>query len=157
MKQLVNQLLKLFIEQKITVAFAESVTCGLASHQLNISNGTSEVFMGSVICYNEKVKTHLLGISAYLLKKHTAESQEVSDALVKHLPRLIKADMYAAITGLAAPGGSETSSKPVGTVFISLLYKGKLVRQKKTFKGSPLQIKKQACEEVYQLMIGQLR
>ena len=157
MKELVNQLLKLFADKKTRIALAESVTCGLASHQLNISDGTSEVFMGSVICYNEKVKTDLIGISPSLIKKYTAESQEVTDALVENLPKLIDAEMYAAITGLAAPGGSETESKPVGTVFFSLMYQGKITRQKKLFKGSPLQIKKKACEEVYKLMMARLQ
>ena len=157
MKKLVSTLLKLLIEKKLTIAFAESVTCGLASHQLNIVKGTSEAFMGSVVCYNECVKTNLLGIDSSLIDQYTAESQQVTDALAKNLHQLFDADMFAAITGLAAPGGSETSSKPVGTIFFSLMYKGRLVRQKKFFSGTPLQIKKKACEELYKLMLRELK
>jgi PncC family amidohydrolase len=69
MKSIVNQLVKLLIERKLTIALAESVTCGLASHQLNIVKGTSDAFMGSVICYNEKVKTDLLKVKPSLIKK----------------------------------------------------------------------------------------
>ena len=156
MKALVKKLIKTLIEKKLTVAFAESVTCGLASNQLNSTPGTSEIFMGSIVCYNEKVKMNLLNVKPSLIKKYTAESQEVTDALVKNLPQLIDADIYVAITGLDADGGSETPEKPVGTVFFSYLYKGKIVRRRKKFDGSPLSIKKQACEEVYQLILDEL-
>jgi nicotinamide-nucleotide amidase len=156
MKSLVQKLIKLLIEKKLTVSFAESVTCGLASHQLNITEGTSKIFMGSIICYNEKVKMNLMKVKPSLIKKYSAESQEVTDALAKNLPQLIDADIYVAITGLDADGGSENPEKPVGTVFFSLLYKGKLVRLRKKFDGEPLDIKKQACEEVYHMIIDQL-
>jgi PncC family amidohydrolase len=153
MKSIVQQLLQLLGDKKLTVAFAESVTCGLATHQLNISEGTSEVLMGSIVCYNEKVKIDLLQVDPSLIKKYTAESQEVTDALVNNLPRLIEADIYGAITGLCVPGGSETEEKPVGTVFFSVLHNGKLIRRRKVFEGSPLKIKEEACEELYKIII----
>jgi PncC family amidohydrolase len=156
MKSLVKKLIKTLIEKKLTVAFAESVTCGLASHQLNITTGTSKVFMGSIVCYNEKVKIDLLNVKPSLIKKYTAESQEVTDALVKNLPQLIAADIFVAITGLDADGGSESPEKPVGTVFFSYLHKGKIVRRRKIFKGTPMVIKKNACEEVYNLILEEL-
>lgn len=156
MKSLVKKLIKTLIEKKLRVAFAESVTCGLASNQLNITPGTSEVFMGSIVCYSEKVKMNLFNVRPSLIKKYTAESQEVTDALVKNLPQLIDADVYVAITGLNADGGSETVEKPVGTVFLSFLYKGKIIRRRKKFNGSPSSIKKQACKEVYQLILEKL-
>ncbi len=157
MKKIVKQLLELLIEKKLTVAFAESVTCGLASHQLNITAETSQAFIGCVVCYNEEVKKTLLKVSSSLVEKYTTESQEVTDALAKNLPQLFNADMYAAITGLASPRGSETESKPVGTVFFSLMYQGKLTREEKLFKGSLLKIKKQAYEELYKLMLNELK
>ncbi len=156
MKSLVKKLIKLLIEKKLTVSLAESVTCGLASNELNCTTGTSDVFMGSIICYNEKVKIDLLKVDPELIKKYTAESQEVTDALATNLQQLIHADIYVAITGLNADGGSETPEKPVGTVFFSLLYKGNLVRCRKLFKGTPLRIKKEACKQVYKMIIAEL-
>ena len=153
MKALVQKLMKVLTEKKLTLAFAESVTCGLAAHELNITPGTSKTLMGGVICYNEKVKTDLLKVDAELIKKFTAESQEVTDAMAQNLPQLIKADIYVAITGLNADGGSETPEKPVGTVFFSLLINGKLVQRRKLFNGSPMEIKKKACKEAYMLIL----
>lgn len=156
MKSLVQKLIRRLAEKKLTVAFAESVTCGLASHQLNITPGTSEVFMGGIVCYNKKVKTNLLKVDPSLIEKYTAESQEVTDALAKNLPKLIDADIYVAITGLDADGGSESPSKPVGTVFFSLNHKGNLAGRQKHFKGSPMEIKKAAVEEAYRFILEEL-
>jgi nicotinamide-nucleotide amidase len=153
MKPLVQKLMKVLTEKKLTLAFAESVTCGLASHELNIARGTSETLMGGVVCYNEKVKTNLLKVDGDLIEKFTAESQEVTDAMAKNLPQLIDADIFVAITGLNADGGSETPQKPVGTIFFSLLYNGNLTRRRKVFDGSPMQIKKKACKEAYLLIL----
>lgn len=153
MKTIVKKLMKSLIEKKLTVAFAESVTCGLACNQLNSTPGTSEVLMGGIVCYNEKVKINLLNVKPSIIKKYTAESQETTDAIAKNLKQLIDADIYVGITGLDADGGSETPDKPVGTVFFSMYYKGKFFRLHKVFKGKPLEIKKSACEEAYKLIL----
>jgi nicotinamide-nucleotide amidase len=157
MKRIVNDLVKSMKAKGLTIALAESVTCGLASHQLNIVKGTSEILIGSVVCYNEKVKTGLLGISPALVKNFTAESQEVTEALAKNLNKIFAADIYVAITGLAAPGASETKSKPVGTIFFSIFFQQKIYSFKKRFYGSPLEIKRKACRELYQVILERIK
>jgi len=152
MKRITNKLVKYLQKKKLTVAFAESMSCGLVTHQLNTVKGTSDVLKGSIICYMEEVKINLLNIPKALIKKHTAESQQVTDALAKNLQKIIDADVCAAITGLAAPGGSECKTKPVGTVFYSVYYKNKIFKEKKNFRGTPLEIKKKACENFYEFI-----
>ena len=137
-------------EVNFTIAFAESVTCGLAVHQLNTVKGTSEVLLGSIICYHEKAKTKLLNINSSLISKHTAESQQVTDAMAYQLSRLLAANISAAITGLSAAGGSESASKPVGTIFYSVYFKKKYYRSRKVFRGTPLQIKKRAVKYLFE-------
>jgi nicotinamide-nucleotide amidase len=144
-------------KKKLTIAFAESITCGLAAHRLGTVSGTSDFFIGSIVCYDESVKTSLLKIKETLLQKYSAESQEVTDALSKNLKQLINADIHVAITGLASPGGSETATKPVGTVFYSICFKKRIYRMRKKFNGSPLAIKKKACDELYKLIVNRLR
>jgi nicotinamide-nucleotide amidase len=146
-------LVKFCRKNNLTLAFAESVTCGLAAHQLSQVKGTSDAFKGSLVCYNGDVKTNLLKIPKKLIEKYTAESQRVTDEMAKNLKRIFSADVYAAITGLASPGGSETKSKPVGTVFFSVWYKNKLYKLRKQFRGNALQIKKKACDELYRFII----
>jgi PncC family amidohydrolase len=114
--------------------------------------GTSNVFIGSIVCYDESVKINLLKVRPGILKKYTAESQEVTDILSKNLSRYFKTDIYASVTGLATANGSASKQKPVGTIFLSCIYKRRLFRQKSHFNGTPLQIRKQACDELYKLL-----
>jgi len=144
-------------ENELTIAFAESMTCGLLAHKLGSVSGTSDFLAGGIVCYSEDVKNNLLKVSKKLIEKHTAESQTVTDALALNLRKIIAADIHAAITGLATDGGTETKSKPVGTVFFSLVYKNKIYKLKKKFNGSPLKIKQKACEEFSRFIIKRLK
>lgn len=137
----------------LTIAFAESMTCGLLSFRLGNIAGASEMLAGSIICYGEAVKTGLLKIRKSQLKKFTAESKEVTESLAVNLKKLISADIHAALTGLASPGGSESPSKPVGTVFYSILFRGKTYSSKHRFYGSPLKVKEKACLQFFEFMV----
>jgi nicotinamide-nucleotide amidase len=156
MKRPEQKLLDFLKEHDLSIAFAESMTCGMAMRMGNVS-GTSEVFTGSIVCYDTSVKTGLLKIPARMIKKFTPESQQVTDKLAQHLTKKMRTDISAAITGLAAPGGSESKQKPVGTVFISVYVKGKLYREKKKFNGSPLEIKQKACSAMFISTLNVLR
>lgn len=153
MHLITNKLVQTLRQRGLTLALAESVTCGLAAHQLSTCIGTSDMLMGSIVCYSPDVKTELLGVSASAIERYTAESQEVTDLLARKLKPLIKADIYAALTGLAAPGGSESKDKPVGTVFLSVFYKNKMYRERKLFRGTPTEIRKKASRAIYSLIL----
>ena len=151
-----NSQLRRFIdilkERSLTLAFAESVTCGLAAHMLSTCKGTSDVFKGAVVCYNGKVKTGLLGVPAAMIEKYTAESRQVTTAMAMGLKKCISADIHAAITGLASAGASEQPGKPVGTVFFAVIYRRKVYVSHKVFKGSPLTVRQRACVHLYGLI-----
>jgi nicotinamide-nucleotide amidase len=157
MKRAEQVLANFLKERKFTIAFAESMTCGMIAHKLGTISGTSDILAGSIVCYSEDVKTGLLKIKKQLIAKHTAESQKVTDALALNLSKIIQADIHSAVTGLAAPGGSETKSKPVGTVFYSVLFKRRLFRMKIKFNGSPLEIKEKACEQLFKFIMKSLK
>jgi nicotinamide-nucleotide amidase len=149
MNHKVNLFLNRLQEQNLSLALAESITCGLAAHQLSTATGTSNVLKGSIVCYTEEVKTTLLKVPQKLIDRHTAESMQVTEALARNLRRLIKADIYGAVTGLASPGGSETKTKPVGTVFFCVKHGRKLFKKRKVFRGTPTEVRKKACLELY--------
>jgi nicotinamide-nucleotide amidase len=156
MDKRISTFIKTLKEKQVTVAFAESVTCGLAAHKLSTCPGTSEVFVGSIVCYTEEVKKKLFGVSSKCIENFTCESMEVTQALAKKLPSLLQADVYAAVTGLASAGGSETYEKPVGTIFFCIYYKQKFYKKIRHFKGSPLTIRKKACIELYRFVLSKL-
>ena len=149
----VHQFITDLKDRSLTIALAESMTCGLAAHLLSTCKGTAEVLRGSVVCYHESVKTHLLGVPEETIRRFTAESQEVTNLLAKGLKKRIRADIHAAITGLASAGGSEGPGKPVGTVYYSTLYKGRLRKLRKVFRGTPLEIREKACMGLYDFIL----
>lgn len=147
--KIVNRLIKILKDKELKLALAESVTCGLSSYNMDECSGTSEVFSGSIVCYNQEVKTGLLGIKEELIEKFTAESQDVTDAMAKSLSKLISADVFAAITGLSSSGGSESPEKPVGTIFLSVYFQKKLYQRRSIFKGDSESIVQQACAALF--------
>jgi nicotinamide-nucleotide amidase len=149
MKNPAQKLAAFLKKNELTCALAESMTCGLGAHRLGGIADASDFFKGSIVCYAEEVKTNILKVKISLIKKHTAESQEVTDMLARNLKTLMDADVCAAITGLAAPGGSESKSKPVGTVFFAFYFKRKLHRMRKKFSGNPAEIKAKACNALF--------
>jgi nicotinamide-nucleotide amidase len=152
MKKEINSFIRELKERKLTLAFAESVTCGLAAHKLSTCKGTSDVFKGSIVCYNEEVKINLLEIPKKMIDKYTCESAEVTKLLTKNLKNLMQADIHASLTGLASDGGTETEDKPVGTIFFCISYKNKFHSEQKHFRGSPSKIKEKACLELYRII-----
>jgi nicotinamide-nucleotide amidase len=157
MRRIANRLVKLLQEKGLTLSLAESMTCGLASHHLGMVKGTMDVFKGSLVCYHPAVKVKALRIPARLIRKHSAESQEVTDAMAKGLHRLFKTDVYGAVTGLAADGGSERKGKPVGTVFFTVVSGNRISRLRKVFRGTPLEIEQRSCRELYNLIYKTIR
>jgi nicotinamide-nucleotide amidase len=151
-----NQLIKKLKEKNCSLALAESMTCGLAAHTLSGCPGVSDVFVGSIVCYSPEAKKGLLHVPESCIEKYTCESRQVTEILAKKLPQILEADIYAAITGLAAPGGSETKEKPVGTTFLSVYHNRKIYNERKRFRGSPLQIRKKACEALYDLILDRI-
>lgn len=133
-----KELVKLLQSRNMKLALAESMTCGEAAGRLASVQGASDVLLCSVVCYHEEAKTCLLNVNPRLIKKYTAESQQTTDAMAKKLSGLMKADVYAAITGLASEGASESKRKPVGTVFFAVIVKKKLHRTKRNSTARPL-------------------
>ena len=61
-------------ERQQTIATAESCTGGRLAAALNAQSGSSAYYMGSVIAYDNSVKTNLLGVSPAILQTHGAVS-----------------------------------------------------------------------------------
>ena len=152
MNNRINDFTNLLAEKKLTLSLAESITCGLASHQLSTAPGTSEVFRGSVVCYSSGVKKSLFRVSQKMIDQYTAESKQVTEKLAKNLGKIIPAEIQAAITGLASADGTESKKKPVGTVFFCVVYKRTTVNERHVFRGTPLQIRKMAVRKLFDLI-----
>jgi nicotinamide-nucleotide amidase len=103
--------------QKRTIAAAESCTGGLVGARLTSVPGSSDVFVGAVVAYDDRVKTETLGVSADVLKRHGAVSAETASAMATGARAVLGADVAVSVTGIAGPGGG-SDEKPVGLVHL---------------------------------------
>jgi nicotinamide-nucleotide amidase len=112
-----------------TVSTAESCTGGTIAKLLTSISGSSAYFNGGIVTYTNKSKEELLKVDSLLLQKHGAVSQQVVEKMAFHVKNLFQSDFGISSSGIAGPsGGSE--EKPVGTVWIAVASKNKVVSKK---------------------------
>ena len=112
---LLGQLLR---QQGATIATAESCTGGRLAAALNAQSGASAYYMGSVVAYDNSVKTSILGVSQEMLDTDGAVSESTVCQMAEGVRRLLHVDYAIATSGIAGPTGG-TPDKPVGTVWIA--------------------------------------
>lgn len=104
------------VENKKTLALAESCTGGALSARLTALPGASDYLLGSLVTYSNTWKEKFLGVQS--LKTHGAVSREVAEEMLQGLLKTTGADYGIAITGIAGPAGG-SKEVPVGTVWIA--------------------------------------
>lgn len=105
------------------LAVAESCTGGLLGERITSVPGSSRHFLGSVVAYDDRVKSGVLGVAPSLLRGRGAVSSACASAMAEGARRLTGAQAALALTGIAGPGGG-SRAKPVGTVFLALALPG---------------------------------
>ena len=116
LEQVVAQLL---IDHRATIAAAESCTGGLLAERLTRIPGSSNYFLGGVVCYSNEMKTAWADVPPELIATKGAVSSEVAIALAEGIRRHVGSTFGVGITGIAGPGGG-SEEKPVGTVHIAV-------------------------------------
>jgi nicotinamide-nucleotide amidase len=104
-------------ERGLTIGTAESCTGGLVSARLTSVPGSSKVFVGGLVAYDDRVKLEALDLPSEVLERHGAVSAETAAAMATGARRMLGVDVAVSVTGVAGPGGG-TPQKPVGLVFI---------------------------------------
>ena len=102
-----------------TLGTAESCTGGLIGAALTAIPGSSAVFHGGIIAYDNRIKSKVLGVSPELLNQHGAVSGQVAQAMARGAIESLDVDIAVSVTGIAGPGGG-TKQKPVGTVYVGI-------------------------------------
>lgn len=110
-------------EHGLRIATAESCTGGLIAGALTAIAGSSDVVDRGFVTYSNEAKSEMLDVPADLIARKGAVSAEVALAMVEGVLRHSRADIAAAVTGIAGPGGG-SDAKPVGLVHVAVGRRG---------------------------------
>jgi nicotinamide-nucleotide amidase len=128
-----NVLGKLLLAKGKTMCTAESCTGGYIAHLITAISGSSAFYDGSVVSYSYAAKEDLLQVQKQTLQTQGAVSEDVVREMALGALNNIKSDYAIAVSGIMGPNGG-MADKPVGTVWICVGSKEKLVAQKFHFR-----------------------
>jgi PncC family amidohydrolase len=140
-------------EKGLTCATAESCTGGGVGSAITAVPGSSAVFWGGVISYDNSVKSNVLGVPESVLATVGAVSQECAAAMAQGARRLLKTDLAVSVTGIAGPDGG-TAEKPVGLVWFGLASSGGVRTEKMVFPGDRAAVRAAAVEHALGLLLA---
>jgi nicotinamide-nucleotide amidase len=123
---------KILLQKNKTLCTAESCTGGYIAQMITSVPGASAYYDGSFVTYSYKAKEDLLDVNKNTIVERGAVSEEVVTEMANGALKNIQSDYVIAVSGIMGPGGG-TPDKPVGTVWVAIGKKGRLITQKFSF------------------------
>jgi len=100
-------------EPRLTLAVAESLTCGRVQARIGTVSGASEYFLGGITAYSLEEKVRHLGVDRTTAEKVNSVSAAVAEQMARGACALFGADVAAATTGYAEPSAEWKVAQPV--------------------------------------------
>ncbi len=123
----------LLISKNKSLSTAESCSGGYIAHLLTSVPGSSLYFKGTVVAYSYDAKETILGVNHSTLETKGAVSEETITEMFNGLMKVTTADYGIATSGIMGPGGG-TEDKPVGTVWVAVGSREKMVAKRLHFR-----------------------
>ena len=136
-----------------TCGTAESCTGGGVGSVITAVPGSSAVFMGGVISYDNSVKQGVLEVSAKTLATVGAVSPETAEQMALGARKLLKVDYAVSVTGIAGPGGG-SADKPVGLVWFGIATPDGVKTEKRIFPGDRAEVRAAAAEHALSMLLA---
>lgn len=145
---MIDKVIAFLMENKITVATAESCTAGMIASRLGDVSGVSEIFSEGFVTYSNEAKEKNLGVSHETLERFGAVSEQTAKEMAEGACRLTGARLGLSATGIAGPTGG-TLQKPVGLVFMGVCLDGVTTVVREVFTGDRAEVRAQTVETVF--------
>ena len=129
-----QSVVKKLTKKKATLSVAESITGGGLAAAITDVAGSSKVFMGGVIAYDDAVKVKELSVNKKSLSKFTSVSEEVAKEMAAGALSKFKTDYAIATTGVAGPG--KAYGQKAGTVWVAIASKKEVFAIALSLSGS---------------------
>lgn len=128
-KQISKEISELMWKDGITLSTAESCTAGNLAAAITAIPGSSHYYKGGVVAYANQVKENLLKVNTETINVCGVVSEETVCEMVKGAMLTLNTDYAIATSGVAGPGGG-THETPVGTIWIAVGSRKKIVTLK---------------------------
>ena len=115
-------------EPGLTLAAAESLTCGRVQARVGEISGASEFFLGGITAYSLAQKVRHLGVDGAAAEKVNCVSAEVAEQMARGVCTLFGSDLGVATTGYAEPAPAEGVDHPFAWWAIAHRRRGGLAR-----------------------------
>lgn len=100
-------------EPRLTLAVAESLTCGRVQAAVGAVSGASDYFLGGVTAYSLEQKVKLLGVNRAHARRVNCVSRRVAVEMAFGATQLFGAGIAAATTGYAEPSPADGIKAPM--------------------------------------------
>jgi len=145
-----KQLADLLRKNKQTISVAESVTGGLISSRFTNVAGSSDFFIGGIVCYHPRIKVVQVGVQASLISKYGIVSKEVAMSMAEEIRKRFKTDIGIASTGAAGP--RPLPPAPVGRIYIAISSSKGNEWKELNLQGPRAEIKEKAAQAALGLL-----
>ena len=149
-----EKLVKRLTELGKTCGTAESCTGGGVGSAITSVAGSSAIFWGGVISYDNSVKRDVLGVPQEILETKGAVSSECAAAMAEGARRILKTDYAVSITGIAGPGGG-SNEKPVGLVWFGIASHTGVKTESRIFPGNRAEVRAAAVEHALEMLLAE--
>ena len=97
---------------RLTLAAAESLTCGRVQARVGEISGASEFFLGGITAYSLEEKVKHLGVSRAAARRVNSVSADVAEQMARGACTLFGSDLGVATTGYAEPSQADGVAEP---------------------------------------------
>ena len=93
-----NFLLQILVEKNAKIAVAESCTGGLLGSEFTNIQGSSEIFLGGIIAYNNIIKKNVLNVPFETLNLYTEYSKECVLEMAQNIMSIFKSNIAISVS-----------------------------------------------------------
>lgn len=125
------QVSELMIDQKLTIATAESCTAGLLQYVFSQADNAMTLFQGGMTVYNSGQKAKQLNVNPVFAEECNSVSKEIAEKMALEIALKFNSEMGVSITGYAQPIPEDDVTNCYAYIAISKV--GKVALSKKIF------------------------
>ena len=129
-----NRIGQFISKQGFKLSLAESMPAGFFTSVWSLQTESGDYLQGSIICYAEEIKLSVLNVPNTVIQQYSAESAEVTKAMLHGLKNIIPADIHISVTGKAFSDYDKNAS--AGDVFLCISFRENLKSQKIHFSAT---------------------